>query len=137
MLKGKDAKVKPEPAERSVKLNRNFMNYPLARDLRTKTLWYPRGKTGRWFAELPGDNRITLIMPSDVSKKRHKQRAHAPTALDMNLLYQILAELQLCRRHHPDIREARHNAHRSPARHGQLTNAAHWRSVRWRGRPGH
>jgi hypothetical protein len=76
-----------------VKINRNLMNFPLARDARAKVEWF-QGKTGRWLADLPGEgrqsHRIRLIMPSGTRARMRR----CPSALDMNILFQLLAEAQ-------------------------------------------
>ena len=77
-----------------VKLNRNFLNFPLARDTRAKANWFQGSKTGRWLADLPGEgrksHRIRLILPA----KAEKEMRRCPSALDMNVLFQLLAEAQ-------------------------------------------
>ena len=77
-----------------VRINRNFMNYPLARDARAQANWFRGGKTGRWMADLPGEerdtHRIRLILPADAPVSLR----HCPSALDMNVLFQLLAEAQ-------------------------------------------
>jgi hypothetical protein len=82
------------PERVPVKLDRNFLNFPLARDKRTKAHWFQGSKTGRWMADLPGEgrdtHRIRLILPADAPP--HTRRC--PTALDMNVLFQLLAEAQ-------------------------------------------
>src|SRR5262245_7893210 len=70
------------------------MNYPLARDARAQANWFRGGKTGRWMADLPGEerdtHRIRLILPADAPVSLR----HCPSALDMNVLFQLLAEAQ-------------------------------------------
>ncbi len=74
-----------------VRLNKNLANYPLARDARVPVEWR-RGKTsGRWQADLPGDNRIQLRLPA----KTPKALRRAPTAFDINVLAVLLAEVWL------------------------------------------
>ena len=57
------------------------MNYPLARDPRVKAIW-SKSKTGRWFCDLPADERIRLRLAhgADAHLKR------VPTAFDVNVL---------------------------------------------------
>src|SRR5262249_11201702 len=66
-----------------VKINRNFLNFPLARDTRTKAQWFQASKTGRWMADLPGEgretHRIRLILPANV----HQDDRRCPNALDL------------------------------------------------------
>ena len=77
-----------------VRINRNLMNYPLARDARAQANWFCGGKTGRWMADLPGEerntHRIRLILPADAPVSLR----HCPSARDMNVLFQLLAEAQ-------------------------------------------
>ena len=77
-----------------VKLNRNFLNFPLARDTRAKANWFQGSRTGRWLADLPGEgresHRIRLILPA----KAEEEMRRCPSALDMNVLFQLLAEAQ-------------------------------------------
>src|SRR5262249_23032297 len=77
-----------------VRINRNFMNYPLARDARAQANWFRGSKTGRWMADLPGEerktHRIRLILRADAPVSLR----HCPSALDMNVLFQLLAEAQ-------------------------------------------
>lgn len=77
-----------------VKLNRNFLNFPLARDQRTKAEWFQDSKTGNWAADLPGEGRdirrIRLMLPATASAPMRR----CPSALDINVLFQLLAEVQ-------------------------------------------
>jgi hypothetical protein len=77
-----------------VKINRNLMHFPLARDTRAKADWFQGIKTGRWMADLPGEgresHRIRLILPTNASARMRR----CPSALDMNVLFQLLAEAQ-------------------------------------------
>ena len=77
-----------------VKINRNLMHFPLARDARAKVGWFQGIKTGRWMADLPGEgresHRIRLILPANASARMRR----CPSALDMNVLFQLLAEAQ-------------------------------------------
>jgi hypothetical protein len=77
-----------------VKINRNLMNFPLARDARAKVEWFQGSKTGRWMAYLPGEgrktHRIRLIVPANARARMRR----CPSALDMNVLFQLLAEAQ-------------------------------------------
>src|SRR5262249_12886298 len=77
-----------------VKINRNLMNFPLARDARTQARWFQGSKTGQWMAYQPGEgrktHRIRLIMPANARVRMRR----CPSALDMNVLFQLLAEAQ-------------------------------------------
>lgn len=77
---------KPVPQRIVARLNKNLMNYPLARDTRAGVQWQRDGDS--LLAHLPGDNRITVILPRICSGHR------LPTALDVNVLLAILAEAQ-------------------------------------------
>jgi hypothetical protein len=76
-------KAAPRPLFNGVNLNKNFLNYPLAQDPRTRAKW-GRDESGRWTAPLPSDPHIQI--------KSKTQRC--PSALDMNVLFQVLAEAQ-------------------------------------------
>jgi hypothetical protein len=77
-----------------VKINRNLLNFPLARDGRAKVEWFQGSNTGRWMADLPGEgresHRIRLILPANARARMRR----CPSALDMNVLFQLLAEAQ-------------------------------------------
>ena len=66
-------------------LNRNFMNYPLARPGRTKAVWH-EDRCDRCC--LPGDDRIELSVPPRSPVRR------LPTGFDMNILFRLLAAVQ-------------------------------------------
>lgn len=85
------SKATPEPTttERTpLRLNRNLMNFPLARDVRMDVQWHTSEKTGRWIAKLPKEDQILLILPAD------KRARRAPTGRDMAALFALLAEVQ-------------------------------------------
>jgi hypothetical protein len=69
-------------------LNKNFLNYPMARDLRTIGRWRQGANTGRWIGRLPGDNKIRYFLPTDVDPKLKR----CPSAFDVNVLFLLLAE---------------------------------------------
>jgi hypothetical protein len=75
---------------RPLKLTRNFMNFPLARDLRTHCEWRKDADTGELFTELPYEDRILLVLPPGTPK----DFKHAPTGMDMAVLFVLLAEYQ-------------------------------------------
>ena len=52
------------PVDLFAQVNRNLMNYPLARDLRVRASW-SKSNTGRWFCDLPADKRIRLRLAHD------------------------------------------------------------------------
>jgi hypothetical protein len=82
------------PERVPVKLNRNFLNFPLARDTRVKVDWVQESKTGRWIADLPGEGRDTHRIRLILRAKADKEWRHCPSALDMNVLFQLLTEAQ-------------------------------------------
>jgi hypothetical protein len=69
----------PVPERVPVKLNRNFLNFPLARDTRAKADWVQESKTGRWMADLPGEgrdsHRIRLILRAKAARNGGTVRA--------------------------------------------------------------
>ena len=71
-----------------VRINKNFCNYPLARDPRVKLHWRRHTDSRRWYARLPGDERITLWFPADGAARYRR----CPSAFDMNVLFLLLAE---------------------------------------------
>jgi hypothetical protein len=68
-------------------VNKNLLNYPLARDTRVKLEWHENKKTGRYWAYLPGDERIKLSFPADADRR-------CPNGLDINVLFFLLAEVR-------------------------------------------
>jgi hypothetical protein len=70
-----------------VKLNRNFLNFPLARDTRAKADWVQESKTGRWMADLPGEGRDSHRIRLILRVKAGEEWRHCPSALDMNVLF--------------------------------------------------
>jgi hypothetical protein len=79
------ASSKRKPARRFVMLNKNFANYPLARDSRVVMPWLKSQKTGRWLAELPGDDRIQFRLPEDVDESLKRSL----TGFDMLVLFEV------------------------------------------------
>ena len=77
-----------------VKLNRNFLNFPLARDTRAKANWFQGSRTGRWSADLPGEGRESHRIRLILRAKADEEMRRCPSALDMNVLFQLLAEAQ-------------------------------------------
>ena len=82
-------------------INRNLLNYPLARDVRIADCWTRSLISGRWEHQLPGDGRIKFRMPADAANLR------CPSAFDMNVLLvsfgarvsqERKVDLPLCRR---------------------------------------
>lgn len=67
--------------------NKNLLNYPLARDTRVKLQWHRNKKTGRYWAYLPGDDRIKLSFPANADRR-------CPNGLDINVLFYLLGEVR-------------------------------------------
>ena len=82
-------KSKHSPVFNRVKINRNFLNYPLAQDPRKRAKW-GRNAAGDWTAPLPSDPRIQLTLYKGLCP----DLVRCPSALDINVLFQILAEAQ-------------------------------------------
>ena len=83
-----EAAPKPKPKQiwTPLRLNRNLMNYPLARSARTRPLWH-EDKDVLW-CTLPGESRIELSAPAAAPVRR------LPTGFDMNVLFWLLAAVQ-------------------------------------------
>ena len=64
-----------------LRLNRNFMNYPLARDARTIAVWR-KDDEGDWYTLCPGEDRIGFWLPKDTVAGARR----LPTGFDMNVL---------------------------------------------------
>ena len=95
----REAPAPPPTAKRiPLRLNRNLMNYPLARSARTPTRWEKIGDD--WVATLPGDDRIELYLTKETPEKERR----APTGFDMNVLKRILAEVQRPGRDEHDLK---------------------------------
>jgi hypothetical protein len=76
------------PERTPLRLNRNVMNYPLARSVRTKPIWHEDKTRGDSWCQLPGDDRIELSLSADAPVRR------CPTGFDMNLLFRLMAGVQ-------------------------------------------
>lgn len=77
----------PDGTERGfVIVNRNLMNFPLARDARAKLHWH-RSPDG-WYCDLPGQDRLQLQFPDSSTK----QARRAPTAFDTEALFRLFSE---------------------------------------------
>ena len=79
------------PLDLFAQVDRNLMNYPLARDSRVKASWSKSSKTGRWFCDLPGDKRIRLWL----AQGAHARLKRLPSAFDVNVLLLVLARAQI------------------------------------------
>jgi len=81
-------KARPKPKPLPLRLNKNFENYPLARDVRTAMTWSE--DAGRLVALLPREDLIQLILPADASDDLQ----HAPSGFDMRFVFLLLALVQ-------------------------------------------
>ena len=88
-------RLRAGPLETAIDLfaqvNRNLMNYPLARQSRVKASWSKSLKTGRWFCVLPGDKRIRLWLARGAPARLER----LPSAFDVNVLLLVLARAQI------------------------------------------
>jgi hypothetical protein len=82
------AKARPR---RYVQVNKNFTNFPLARDRRSRVDWHRSPQRRYWWCYLPGTKRVILRLPSTLN---HTHR-RCPTAFDMGVLSVLLREEQL------------------------------------------
>jgi hypothetical protein len=64
-------------------IDKNLLNYPLARDCRVRHHWVKGAKTGRNYTHL--DDRITLSLPPNAEIR-------CPNGFDVNVLFILLAE---------------------------------------------
>jgi hypothetical protein len=87
-LSNENLTPKPTPKALPLRLNKNFENYPLARDIRTAMDWSE--DTGRLVATLPQEDLILLILPADAPDDVQ----HAPSGFNTRLLFLWLALLQ-------------------------------------------
>ena len=78
------------PRVRSVQVNKNFCNYPLACDPRTRQRWRRSRPSGFWLCDLPGDDRIRFQIERDGAADLR----HCPTAFDINVLLLVLGMAQ-------------------------------------------
>jgi hypothetical protein len=75
------AKLKPY-------VNRNWLNYPLARSPWTAAEWYQDGL--KYCCKLPGEDRIELTVPLDAPENRRR----CPTPFDINVLFRLFDAAQ-------------------------------------------
>lgn len=71
----------------SLKVNKNFLNAPFARDARASSEWRWSEKLNRWLCDMRGNSDIQLRLP------RKAKRSNV-TAFDMAVLFLVLAETQ-------------------------------------------
>ncbi|MDO9411983.1 MAG: hypothetical protein Q7T81_05340 [Pseudolabrys sp.] len=69
-------------------INRNFCNFPMARDARLEIDWRRSEKTGVWLLDLPGDRSLQYRLPEHTPKRLLRW----PTAFDVNVLVLLLSE---------------------------------------------
>jgi len=82
-------KARPKPKWKPrLWLNKNLMNYPVARDPRTPTHWSK--SNGRWVAKLPLEDRILLTLPADAPENVKR----VTSGFDLGVLLQLIAEVQ-------------------------------------------
>ncbi len=78
----------PEAEPRSfIDLNKNFLNFPLARDARVKLRKVKDARTDKYRTPLPGEDRITLRFAKGAVRR-------CPTGFDLNVLFLLLAEIK-------------------------------------------
>jgi hypothetical protein len=70
-------------------LNKNFLNYPLARNPRVKPEWRLEKKTLR--AELPGDHRVVFELPASVEPTLKR----FPTPFDISVVCALLVQTRI------------------------------------------
>jgi hypothetical protein len=78
--------MNPKQTQSFAQINRNFCNYPIARDSHVRPRWGKGKNTGRWLCDLPGDNRIKLQLPSNADPSLRR----CPSAFDVNVLFTLL-----------------------------------------------
>lgn len=71
-----------------VRLNGNFLNFPLAHNAKVKANWSLEG--GSWFTYLPHNDRIEISLPQDSPIELRR----CPTGLDMNVLFLLIGAVQ-------------------------------------------
>jgi hypothetical protein len=76
---------------RFVQINRNFCNFPIARDRRAKVRWRKSKDRTLWVADLPGDARIRLIYRSDTAA----ENLLCPDGFGMAFLFTLLRTAQI------------------------------------------
>jgi hypothetical protein len=72
------------PAGGFFPINRNFCNFPIARDGHVRPDWEPSTHTGRLIADLPGDKRIWFRLPDGATPRA------LPNGFDMCILFALL-----------------------------------------------
>src|SRR6266478_6508888 len=84
----KQERLPPKPAAFAfVDLNKNFMNFPEARDARVELHRVKDAKTGRSLRPLPGEDRITLRFAKGAVRR-------CATAFDLNVRHLLQAEVR-------------------------------------------
>jgi hypothetical protein len=74
-----------------VAINKNLLNYPLARDKRSSEFQWQRGnKSNRWYGQVKDDDRIKYRFDADTDSALLRP----PTAFEINVLFLILGTAQ-------------------------------------------
>lgn len=71
-----------------IRLNRNLMNHPIARDVRVRIDWDPSANGRSVWATMPGDETVALRLPADAAEEVRRW----PSAADMAVLFAVLAK---------------------------------------------
>ncbi len=79
-------KCEKKPKVLYAQINKNFLNMPLARDVRTAPEWWFSKKPGRWFCNVSRNPKVTLWLPSWTDEGLYR----CPTARDMNVFTYLL-----------------------------------------------
>ena len=112
------------PLDLFAQVNRNLMNFPLARVSTVPASW-SKSKTGCWFCDLPGEDRIRLSLAHGADARLRR----LPSAFDVNVLLLVLAHTQIHGDHvvtFPSRNEIFHSLglHRNTAQYRKSVDAA-------------
>jgi hypothetical protein len=80
-------------------VNKNWLNYPIARDARTRAIWRQL-ESGNWITKIPGESRIKLIF-------HHNARRRLVTGFDMAILFGLLALAYMSKSNKIEINKAK------------------------------
>ncbi len=80
--------AEPRTKPSYVQVNRNFCNFPLARDGRVRAEWRRSKKTGRMWCEVPGERRIRLRLDADADVDLRR----LPTGFDVLVLLTLIRD---------------------------------------------
>jgi hypothetical protein len=85
-------KKRREPSDLFAAVNRNLMNYPLARDARITTAWRPSQPSKKYqVCDLPGSDRVRLRLNADANPSLRR----CPTGFDINVLLLLLTRARM------------------------------------------